>query len=52
MNGANRNERARGDIAAQWRQAVLGDAQARGDLLRRIMPARSHRKAAPRGERA
>ena len=37
------------DIAAQWRRAVQGDAAARGQLLRRIMPARSGRPAAPRG---
>jgi hypothetical protein len=35
---------ARGnDIAEQWRQAVLGGANARGELLGRIMPARSGR---------
>jgi hypothetical protein len=34
---------AASDIAGQWQQALRGDAQARGDLLRRIMPARGYR---------
>jgi len=46
MNGNTRHSGAAGlaadrlNIAEQWRLAVLGNAQARGNLLQRIMPPR------------
>jgi hypothetical protein len=47
MKSTTRTSRlaAQSDSVAQWQQALRGDAQARSNLLGRIMPVRSYRAA-------
>ena len=46
MKSATRTTRpaTMSEIAGQWQQAIRGDAGARDNLLRRIMPARGYDK--------
>ena len=43
MNSTTRTYPGASDVVAQWQQAIRGNTQARGELLKRIMPGRRGR---------